>query len=134
MIATATTEVASRKSSKAGLYAGYGLTGFFTLFMLFDIGMHFAMPKPALDASQQLGFPAHVWPVLAAVQTLFIILFLVPRTTVLGAILFTAYLGGATAAQVRVEGPFVFSVVTALIMWAGLYLRDARLRALLFGN
>ena len=57
--------------------------------------------------------------------------YLVPRTAVLGAILLTGYLGGATAVTVRLGGPFAFPVVFGVFVWGGLYLRDARLRALM---
>ena len=79
------------------------------------------------------GWPTHVAPWLAGIQILCAILYLIPQTAVLGAILLTGYLGGATATHVR-AGEFGMSAVPVLVgvlIWLGLLLRDTRLRPLL---
>jgi hypothetical protein len=82
------------------------------------------------------GFDAQDWPLstavpLGAVELASTILYLIPQTAVLGAILLVGYLGGATAVHVRLEEPFWIPVVMGVIVWLGIYLRDPRLRALL---
>ncbi|MGI8521490.1 MAG: DoxX family protein, partial [Actinomycetota bacterium] len=80
----------------------------------------------------ELGYPAGIVFWLGLILIVCTVLYAVPRTAVLGAILLTGYLGGATATQVRVESPsFWFPVLLGVLAWAGLYLRDARLRSLI---
>lgn len=73
----------------------------------------------------------NITPVREAVARVSTILYLIPRTAVLGAIVLTAYLGGATATHVRVGEPFIFPILIGVLVWAGLFLRNARLRALI---
>ena len=96
------------------------------VFLAVDGAMKLAKPRFVVDATVQLGYPE----VLLACTTVY----LVPRTSLLGAILLTGYLGGAVATHVRAgEGafPVLFPVVFGALLWGGLVLRDARLRALL---
>ncbi len=81
----------------------------------------------------RIGWPEHALPLLACLQLGCIILFLIPRTSVLGAVLLTGYLGGAVAAYTRIGDayPIVVPLSTSMIAWLGIWLRDARLRALL---
>jgi hypothetical protein len=81
--------------------------------------------------TDDLGFPASALTPIAVVELLCVLFYVVPRTGVLGAILVTAFLGGATTAHVRVGAPFIVPIVLGIAAWAGLYLRDGRLRALL---
>jgi hypothetical protein len=114
---------------------GWGLTVLVGAFLLFDAVTHLLAIQPVLDAFADLGFPAHLARGLGVLELLCLIAFLVPRTSVLGAVLLTGYLGGAVAAQVRIEAPLLsallFPVYTGLMLWAGLYLRDSQVRALL---
>jgi hypothetical protein len=113
---------------------GWGLTVLVGAFLLFDAVTLLAI-QPVLDAFADLGFPAHLARGLGVLELLCLIAFLVPRTSVLGAVLLTGYLGGAVAAQVRIEAPLLsallFPVYTGLMLWAGLYLRDSQVRGLL---
>jgi hypothetical protein len=81
----------------------------------------------------RIGWPDNVLPLLAFLQLGSLLLFLIPRTAVLGAILLTGYLGGAVATYVRMQEPYpvLVPLSTSMIAWAGLYLRDERLRSLL---
>ncbi len=100
------------------------------LSMILDGIEHLA--KPA-DGFAVLGFPAALVPAIAVIQLGCLAIYLIPRTAVFGAVLLTAYFGGAVAIQLRI-GHLVgasFPVVVAILLWGGLYLRDARLRALL---
>jgi hypothetical protein len=79
----------------------------------------------------KFGYPAGILTALAVLELTCAVLYVVPRTTVLGAILLTGYLGGAIATHVRVGDPFVIPLVLGVLLWTGLFLRDARLRDLL---
>jgi len=85
-----------------------------------------------MEANARLGYPASVILPIGIAELICLILFIVPRTSILGAILLTGYLGGATATQVRLEDPwFFFPIAIGILAWGGLFLRDARLRPLI---
>ena len=89
-------------------------------------------PAPMRPTFTALGYSAHVVPVIAAVEVICAILYAIPQTAVLGAILLTGYLGGATASHVRVGQPmFLLPVAVGVLVWLGLYLRDVRVRSLI---
>lgn len=117
--------------SKTALVAGRILSGLVALFLLFDsIPKVFGM-APAVDGTVQLGYPESVVPGIGLALLFCTILYMIPRTAIFGAILLTGYLGGAVATQVRLESLWLlFPVVFALLTWAGIYLRDERLRTL----
>ena len=123
------------RSVSVGRMMGLVLTGLVGLFMAFDVVEHASRIAPVVQSFHQLGFPVTVALPLSIVEACCLVLYLVPRTKVLGAILLTGYLGGAVALQVRIEAPLLtstlFPVYTATAMWLGVYLRDARLRAVL---
>ena len=88
-------------------------------------------PGPVRPTFTALGYPAHLVPVIAAVEVVCAILYAIPQTAVLGAILLTGYLGGAAATHVRVgQWLFILPVAVGVLVWLGLYWRDARVRAL----
>ena len=105
------------------------------LFLLFDTGIHIANIQPVIDSSVQLGLPVDLMPALGILQVVLLALYLLPRTSVLGAVLWTGYLGGAILTNLRVGNPMLthvlFPVYIALLLWIPLYLREPRLRALL---
>jgi hypothetical protein len=120
--------------SKATLWAGWILSAVPALFLLVDGVMKLVKPAPVVEATVQLGYSESVIFPLGIVLLGCTVLYLIPRTSVLGAILLTGYLGGAVATHVRVgEGPFpvLFPVFFGALLWGGLVLRDTRLRALL---
>ncbi|GHG62984.1 DoxX family protein [Comamonas sp. JC664] len=89
-------------------------------------------PSPeVLQGFQTFGYPAEVLLPIGVVELLCLIVYLVPRTSVLGAILITGYLGGATATHVRASDAFIVPILVGVVAWAGLFLRDARIRELL---
>ena len=115
------------------LWTGRILSGLPTLFLLFDAVMKFVKPAPVIKGTVELGYPESVLFGLGVVLLICTILYAIPRTAVLGAILLTGYLGGAVATHVRVGGPLfdvIFPVIFGALIWGGLYLRDERLRAL----
>jgi hypothetical protein len=111
--------------------AGRIVTGFAALFLLADGVLRTVRFAPYVQGTVQFGYPEHLATPIGLVLVACTLLYLLPRTAVLGAILLTGYLGGATATHVRVEDPnFLFAATFGVLVWAGLYLRDARLRAL----
>lgn len=115
-------------------WPGRVLTGLPVLFLAFDAIAKLANAHQVAEASQRLGLPVDVAPALGVVLLACLALYLVPRTAVLGAVLLTGYLGGAVAMHVRIGDPLashvLFPVYVAILLWGGLYLRDARVRAL----
>jgi hypothetical protein len=118
-------------SPKYALWAGRVISALMVAFLLFDGAIKAMMLEPALEGSVQLGYPQSVVFWIGLALLVCTILYAVPRTAFLGAILLTGYLGGAVATQVRVEDPwFLLPVFFGVLVWIGLYLRDDRLRAL----
>ncbi|NLR68263.1 DoxX family protein [Chitinophaga varians] len=101
------------------------------LFMLFDAIMKVIQNKYSMEGSVALGWPASQVQFIGFVLLVATILYAIPRTAVLGAILITAYLGGAVAIMIRVAQPFWFAVVMGVLTWAGLYLQDNGVRNLI---
>jgi len=103
--------------------------------MIFDGIIHILRITPVVDGFSQLGYPLGVSATLGVIELLCVALYLIRRTSVLGAILLTGYLGGAIATQVRVGSPLfsttLFPIYIALLLWGGLYLRDDRVRSLI---
>jgi len=118
--------------SKGQLWTGRVLSTVAILFMLFDTVIHAMRGPQVVQGFAQLGFPLSIAIPLSTIEFIGIVLYVIPRTSVLGAILLTGYLGGAVAAQVRIGAPlfgFVLApVYVALFLWGGLYLRDERVR------
>jgi len=118
--------------NKVLTWVGWILTGLIGLFMAFSAVMKFLSPP---DASAMFvdtfGYPKELMLVLGVVELSCVVLYLFPRTAVLGAILLTGYLGGAVATHVRVQDNFIAPALIGVVVWAALYLRDPRVRALL---
>jgi hypothetical protein len=110
------------------------LTGLTSAFLLFDVVIHLLLIQPVVDSFTMLGYPLGTVRVIAVLELFCLVLYLVPRTSVLGAVLLTGYLGGAVSAQVRVESPLfsttLFPVYVGVALWLGLWLRHDRLRRL----
>ncbi|HEU6452429.1 MAG TPA: DoxX family protein [Gemmatimonadaceae bacterium] len=121
--------------SKAALWTGRVLSGLAIIFLVFDTAIKF-LARPEVAASmQQLGFPTELALVIGSIELACLIIYVIPATSVLGAILFTGYLGGAIATHLRLENPLfshiLFPTYIAALLWGGLYLRDSRVRVLL---
>ena len=118
--------------NKGAFRTGWVLTGLVGAFLIVDGGARLAGFAPYVEGMTTFGYAASLAPWVGMALLLSTITMLLPRTAPLGCILVTGYLGGATATQVRVHDPwFLFPVVLGVISWLGLYLRDARVRALL---
>jgi len=125
--------VLANQSSRTTSWTGRVLSALVVLFMVFDGVIHILAPKPVVDAFAQLGYPLRLAVGLGILELACTALYVIPRTSVLGALLLTGYLGGAIASQVRIEAgwfPVIFPVIVGALLWTGLALRDFRVRAL----
>lgn len=116
------------------VWTGRALSGVFALFILGASVLPKLSGMPiAEETMSQLGWPSGYVMMIGLMELTFLILYLIPRTSLLGAVLFTGLLGGAMATQLRAEMPLsshvLFSIYLGLFMWGGLWLRDAALRA-----
>jgi len=121
-------------NSKGRVWTSRIIAGVVVLFLLFDAVIHIAKIPPVVEAFQQLGYPLSTAVALGVVEIICVVLYVVPTTSVLGAILLTGYLGGATATQLRVGAPafpLLFPAILGALLWTALVLRDNRLRVLL---
>ena len=129
------TDTQAAPSSKAMLWTGRILSGLVVLFMLFDSILHILRPAQVLEAFVRIGFSEKFSLVIGIVLLACVILYVIPRTSVLGAILLTGYLGGAVSINVRAGSPLftgtLFPVYFGVLTWGGLFFRDAPLRALI---
>ena len=109
--------------------------GIALVFMLFDTGIKLMRESHAVEGTVQLGYPDSTVQLLGIIEAVCLVLYFIPRTSVLGMVLLTGYFGGAVATHVRLENPLfshvLFSVYIALMMWGSLYLREPRLQELL---
>ena len=118
--------------SKKQLWAGRIISALPVLLLLFSGVMKLLKPAPVVQGFAHYGYPENLILVIGILEIACTLVYVIPQTSYLGAILMTAYLGGATASNVRVGDPSYFvTVILGVLVWAGLYLRDPRLRALL---
>ena len=119
----------------AELWTGRTLTTIAVLFLTMDAAVKLLRLPVAVEGTKQLGYPASMVLVLGIIQAISLILYLIPRTAIFGAIIWTGYLGGAVATHVRLGNPMFTHVLSpvyvAVLIWGGLFLRDRRLRSLL---
>ena len=134
-MSTTTLDHQPARTSTKMLWGGRILSALPALFLLFDGAMKLAKPEFVVKATVELGYPESVIVGLGIVLLACTVVYLIPQTADLGAILLTGYLGGAVASHVRVgEGlfPIVFPVIFGALLWGGIYLRDERLRSIVF--
>jgi hypothetical protein len=109
--------------------AGWVVSGLVGAFMLLDAGLKFAQPAGVAEAFQRTGWPMDLAVTLGVILLGCTVLYLIPKTAVLGSILLTAYLGGAVATNLRLHNPAFntwFPVVFGILAWVGLWLRERR--------
>ena len=129
---TTTIEYATVRRSRTALWAGWVLSALPALLLLFSAVMKLAKPPTLVEQFGKFGYPEHLLRPIGVVELLCTLIYLVPRTSALGAILLTGYLGGATATNVRVDSvAFVMPVICGVLVWLGLFLRDRRVRELI---
>jgi hypothetical protein len=121
--------------SKKRLWVGRIMSGVAVLFLLFDSATKLLRVEAAMKAAEQIGYPAATMPAIGLILLVCVVVYLIPRTAVLGAVLLTGYLGGAVATHVRVGDPLMshtlFPIYFAVLIWGGLYLRDWRVHSLI---
>src|SRR5262249_7924636 len=121
--------------SSAVIWTGRVLSGLAVAFLTFDAAMKVLRLPMAVEGTVALGYPAGTIFGIGVLQVVCLALYLIPRTSLLGAVLWTGYLGGAIATQIRVGNPLfthvLFPIYVAALLWGGLYLRDSRVSAML---
>ena len=118
--------------SKTMLWAGRIVSALPVLMLLFSGVLKLVKPARVVESFARFGYDESLILVLGIVEIVCTLIYVIPRTSVLGAVLLTGYLGGATATHVRIGDPsFVAPIIFGVLVWGGLFLRDARIRALL---
>ena len=119
----------------AMLWTGRVMSGLVIAFLIFDVGIKLIGLPIVAETMVQIGWPAAMGFTIGVIEAICLVLYVVPQTSVLGAILWTAVLGGAVATHLRIGSPLfshtLFGVYLGLLMWGGLFFRDAQLRALI---
>jgi hypothetical protein len=121
----------TKTPTKKTLTAGWIISGICILFLVFDAVMKIIKEIHSIQGSVQLGWPEPLIQPIGIVLLICTILYAVPRTAFIGALSLTAYLGGAVAIMVRAGQPLYFAVVFGVLVWIGLYLRDAKIQTLI---
>jgi hypothetical protein len=117
------------------LWTGRIVAAWIVLFLVWDGVMKLLKMNMSIEGTVRLGYPAHLVAAIGFVELLCVAAYVLPRTSVVGAILLTGYLGGATATQVRLEDPwFLFPIVIAMLAWGALWLREPALGRLVFAS
>ncbi len=124
-------ETTTPSVSRPALWIGWILGILPAGLLIFSGVMKFMKSPELVEGFDHIGWPADLALALGIVELVSTLLYLIPRTAVLGAVLLTGYLGGANATHVRIGEPFLFQVGMGVLLWLGLFLRDPRLRALL---
>ncbi len=121
--------------SPKSLWTSRVMRGLVVLFLLLDSGIHLAMPPQVVQAMNQLGFPLTVTGVIGGIELACTVLYVIPATSILGAVLLPGHLGGAVAAHMRIGNPvfesYVFPALVGALLWGGLLLSEPRWRALI---
>jgi hypothetical protein len=116
---------------KAGLWTGRVISILVILFLTFDAVIKLMRIAPVLQAFAKLGFSDSFAVPIGVLLLVCTAIYAIPRTSILGAILLTGYLGGATCTHLRAGEPFYFPIVFGVLVWAGLFFRDDRVRKLI---
>jgi len=118
--------------SRASIWTGRTVSGIIAFLLAMDTGLKVFMLGPAVEGTAQLGYPSYVVFPLGLIEAVCLVLYLISRTSILGAVLWTGYLGGAVATHVRLDNPLfthtLSPIYVAIMLWGGLWLRDRRLR------
>lgn len=121
----------SPQISKPAFWTGVACSAIPCLMLLSGSIMAWTQSPTVIEGTTHLGYPVNSLPVIGTLELFCAVLYLIPRTTILGAILLTAYFGGATASHVRIQEPFFPPIVMGILVWGGLWLRDQTIRALI---
>lgn len=124
-------ETENTSPSKVTLVISYVMSAIPVLMLFMSAGMKISKVPMVTDGFAKMGFPAGVIMPIGIVELLCTVLYIIPQTAVLGAILLTGYLGGAIVTHVRAEEAFIGPLAFGVLVWGGLFLRDARIRNLI---
>ena len=120
--------------SKPKRWTSYVMSGLVIIFMLIDSTMKFVKPAAVIQGTLELGYTEQHIPIIGFLGLISTLLYAIPRTSVLGAVLLTGYFGGAVATHLRLNNPLfthtLFTVYFGILIWGGLWLRNSRLREL----
>lgn len=137
-LASAETSSAAKPPGRAARYTGRIVAGLVVAFLVFDTALKVLALPPAVQSFAELGYPAGSLAAIGAFELVCLVLYVVPRSAPVGALLWTGYLGGAIATHVRLGHPLashvLFPVYVAVLVWLPIWLRDARLRAFVLGR
>lgn len=117
--------------SKVALWVSYIMSAIPVLMLIFSGVMKLVQPAGMMENVAKMQFPVALLLPIGIVELLCTVLYIIPRTSVLGAILLTGYLGGAVETHVRLQESFLFPLAFGVLIWGGLFLRDARIRDLI---
>lgn len=117
--------------SKKRLWAGRIISALPVLMLLFSGIIKLMKPAALVEEFVRLGYPENLIVGIGILELFCTVVYVIPRSSILGAILLTGYLGGATATHVRIGDPFFIPIVLGVLIWGGLFLQDNRLRALI---
>jgi hypothetical protein len=135
---TASAPASTTATSATAARVGLVVTVLVTAFLAFDAVIHIVKIDPVVDGSRTLGFDPDLMPFIGVLELVCLALYAVRRTSAIGAVLLTGYLGGAFCAQLRIDAPLfstlLFPIYVGVAVWAGLYLRDQRVRDLVAGR
>jgi hypothetical protein len=119
-------------NNKILTWTGRVISGLVAIMMTLGAAMVFSnSPDVSKQFVEKFGYPSELLLTIGIVEMCCVVLYVIPQTAVLGAVLLTGYLGGAVATHVRVNDNFVVAVIAGVLVWLGLFLRDPRVRALL---
>ena len=131
---TGRVDTTAHRSVVTATRVGSVLTALAAIFLAFDTALKVLRLRPAVEGTIALGYPADAVHWIGIIELVCLVLYVVPRTSILGGLLLTGYLGGAIATHVRISSPLLthtlFPVYVAFLLWGGLYLRENRLRNL----
>jgi len=120
-----------KTNSKGMLWTGRIITALCVLFLIVDGGMKVVKAIPSMEGTVQIGWPENLVQGAGLILLSCTALYMIPRTAILGAILLTGYLGGATAIMVRTNTPYLFPIIFGVLVWVGIFLRNEKLRKLI---
>ena len=123
----------AQPSRSTGKIIGWILSGLLTAFLLFSSMGKFSSFEGKAEMFAKLGWSEEVMFYIGVVEVIIAVMFVIPRTAFIGAILITAYLGGAIATHVRISDPYIFPIIIGVIYWVALGLRDRRIFTIAFG-
>lgn len=126
--------ISTNTISKPMMWTGRVLSALVTLFLVFDFGIKLLQMAPAIESTVQLGYVANLVRTIGIIELICFALYLIPPTSVFGAILMTGYLGGAIATHVRAGSDtfsIIFTLIIAAMLWGALYIRNPHLRAMI---